>query len=562
MATSSYPNLQALATITLKNMGPLYAFSLIPVLSISLLLCLVAAFGQRKHRMFGLAMMCASISAWSAALLITSMPQIADWGRRFNAIGAFLAAGYLHAAYDLLGVKQRRLVWLAYLVAALITGAGIFSPGLLYDPLNLLAGPMFWPAMALAIAAASLPMLSLAKGALHASGAARRLRISLILAGLATYIGAWSNALLLSYGYALPYGLFLVLAGLLITAQIIANAQSPIDRKLLDRSLWFSSLMALLWAAYLFGLLSVIDHQAKALIQQYRFGALFLFCMAALAFEPLRLNLQERLGQRIFGQRRQHAPGLAQALLQEQERAEHLARQAELGIFTSAIAHEVRNPLGVLQAHLKLLELQGADAETLDQMRDQIQRASHFLDELLSFGRPSPLTPREVDLSALLQLAASTATQARANLTPAQHPQPQLNLGALQDPHLEADHAQLLQLLIILLDNAILATLDQENPQLHLSARDTPSAITITIEDNGPGIPKAIAQKLFEPFVTSRPRDSAVKGTGLGLAIAQSIAKRHHATLSADRSPLGGARFTLTIPRAGAAAALSTPETP
>lgn len=528
-------------------MGPLYAFSLVPVLSISLLLCLSTALRPGKATR-GLSLLCASIAAWSLALLLSSLPHTADWGRRFAACGAFLAAGYLHAAYDLIRAQRYLLVWLAYLMAALITAAGIILPGLLYDPINLQAGPMFWPAMALAIIAATVPMWALARAAWRAPTPQRRPFIAMIIAGVICYIGAWTNALLLSMGKALPYGLLLVLASLLVIAKIISHFQPALDRRLLDRSLLLSSLMALLWAAYLFGLLSVIDLQASSLLGQYRLGALFLLAMAALAFEPLRLHLQLRLGGWLFGQQRLHAEQLARALSEQEQRADHLQRQAELGAFTSAIAHEVRNPLGVLQAHMKLLELDGVDEETLAPMRDQIARASHFLDELLSYGRPRPLSIRAVELGPLLELARSSALMGRDALSPL------AKIDLEYEPHapktLEADQAQLLDLWIILIDNAILATLQAPEPRIliRVSAQTT-AHLKLTIEDSGPGIPEAMMARLFEPFVTSRPRSSQIKGTGLGLAIAQRIAKRHGGQLDADRSPrLGGARFTLTLP--------------
>lgn len=369
----------------------------------------------------------------------------------------------------------------------------------------------------------------------------------MILAGVICYIGAWTNALLLSRGHALPYGLLLVLASLLVIAKIIAHFQPALDRRLLDRSLLFSSLMALLWSAYLFGLLSVIDLQASSLLGQYRLGALFLLAMAALAFEPLRLHIQQRLGGWLFGQQRLHAEQLAHALSEQEQRADHLARQAELGAFTSAIAHEVRNPLGVLQAHMKLLELDGVDEDTLEPMRAQIARASHFLDELLSYGRPRALSVRAVELDALLELARSSALMGRDALAPS------VNVDIEYDPlapkTLEADQAQLLDLWIILIDNAILATLHVPEPHIVIRIAPSPPMMTMTIEDSGAGIPAEILERLFEPFVTSRPRSTQTKGTGLGLAIAQGIARRHGGQLRADQSSrFGGARFTLTLP--------------
>src|SRR5207302_10990589 len=127
------------------------------------------------------------------------------------------------------------------------------------------------------------------------------------------------------------------------------------------------ALAAVLPAGVLFG---VMRFTGDAL-GTYRLGALFLLCMAALAFEPLRQGLQEWLGGKLVPDRA-GAPALARALASQEARADQAARLAELGAVASAVAHEVRNPLGVLAAHLKLLERAGAPPETLADMPAQI----------------------------------------------------------------------------------------------------------------------------------------------------------------------------------------------
>ena len=84
---------------------------------------------------------------------------------------------------------------------------------------------------------------------------------------------------------------------------------------------------------------------------------------------------------------------------------------AEIGALASAVAHEVRNPLGILGAHLSILERKDVDPETLAAMREQIDRASGFVDDLLTYGRPRPLELRLIDVVATIELAISTARQ-------------------------------------------------------------------------------------------------------------------------------------------------------
>lgn len=527
-------------------MTPLYAYSLAPVLSVAVLL----SFSSWRHRRqlggFGLLLLCLSIAAWCAALMSVFFDVMAPFGQRFVAIGTFTAAAFLHAAYDYTEQQHYTLVWLAYVVATLITGLGIAVPGILHDPVSLKAGPLFWPAMVLAVIAAMVPSWTILWARHRAeTDTQRRLLSSLLIAGLMCAFGAWGNALLLSSGRILPYGMLLVLGSLFMLARVFTISQPQTTRRLLDRSLLFSSLMALISAGFLFGILSVVSSTTDNL-QQYRVGALFLFCMAALAFEPLRLAIRRWLGRALFADKIQ-TDQLAQHIEAQAEKLEHAERLAQLGVLTSAIAHEVRNPLGVLKAQLKILELQGASPETLEDMLHQIERASTFVDDLLRYGRPTPLSLRNVDPQSLLELARTTALQGRSECSTSVAVE--IEADALTIEQVVVDQGQLLQLLVILIDNAILALVEHDEPRIVLHAYNTEDTLVIRVQDNGPGIQPELAETLFEPFTTGRRREGSQAGTGLGLAIARRIAIRHHASLDVcldDR--LSGACFQLILP--------------
>jgi len=352
---------------------------------------------------------------------------------------------------------------------------------------------------------------------------------------------------LLSSGRVIPIGLFLVLGALLVLANVIRAHQPPSDRRLMERSLLYSALAAFLSAGFLFGVMSLMSSSAEPLLAQYRVGALFLLFMAALAFEPLRQQVQGWIGRRLF-QGRAGAEELATALAEKEARADQASRLAELGQFTSAVAHEVRNPLGVLSAHLKGLERKGVEAESIQAMREQIERAGHFVDELLRYGRPRPLELRMVDLDATVDLALSTARQGLGDAVP-----PGLEVlreragdGAL----LEADQAQLSQVLVICMENALLALAGRPSPRLKISTAVQGARALLTFEDSGPGIAPELAPRLFQPFVTGRAREGPRRGTGLGLAIARGIVERHGGKISAGKSEaLGGARFEISLPK-------------
>lgn len=519
---------------------PLYAYSLLPVLAVALLHFFTTVL--RGERARGLTLYCLAVAVWCGALLLTSMPLTAQLGRHLAASGTFVAAAYLHVAWDVSGQKDYRLVWLAYVVAAGLTITGAVQPGFLYDPLTLRGGAMFWPAMALAVAAFALPLWQLHRAYRTAPVERRWVLQRLFVAGLLCDAGGMGNAVLLAHGYPLPFGMLLVLASLLVLSGVVREHQPAVERRLLERSMLYSVLAAFLSAGFMLGVLTLMTEQP--FVRAYRLGAFFLLSMAALAFEPVRQQIQEAIGRRVL-RHRTGARELAEQLRVQEEKADHAERLAELGTLASAVAHEVRNPLGVLSAHLKILSRSGASDDTVRAMQEQIDRASRFVDDLLRYGRPRPLELRLVELGPALELALGTAAQGLG--TSLEDVELTVDAGE-PAPIVEADHAQLQQLLVILFENALLA-IERGPRRISCSARREGDEARVVIEDSGGGIAPEILPRLFQPFVTSRKREGARTGTGLGLATARRIVERHGGRIVAGSSAaLGGARFELRLP--------------
>jgi signal transduction histidine kinase len=346
------------------------------------------------------------------------------------------------------------------------------------------------------------------------------------------------------HGIVVPYFMLMVLASLLLLTGLLGQIQQAAGRRLLERSLLYAALTALGSAGVLFGMMTLMNQSAEPLLRQYRLGALFLLFMAALAFEPLRLHLQQFISRRLLAD---HAGSqeLAEALAKQEQRADQAQRLAELGTFVSAVAHEVRNPLGVIAANLRLLEMGGADRGVCTAIQEQVERASVFVDDLVRYGRPRPLELRMIDVAATLKLAQSTA---RTALTSEAAGIQWQGLEALEKVVIEADQGQMTQVLVILFENAIHALQDHETRICRVSVMKEATGAQISVEDSGPGIPAQLYDRIFEPFVTGRKRDGQHSGTGLGLAIAKGIVERHQGTLAASRSALGGASFQIQLP--------------
>lgn len=529
-------------------MTPLYAYSLLPILSVSLLLCFSLLIYAGRS-MLGLMLYCGTVAVWTGALLLCVFPATAELGERLAPVGAFIVASFAHAAYDLTRQRHYLAVWLAYAVAAAITTVGFFVPGLLYSPVTFRAGPAFWPAMGLALVAGSLPLAQLWRAHRRAGAVERRELVILAVSGIIGTLGAWANAVLLTHGWAVPYPMLMVLASVLLVTGLVERLERASGRRLLERSVLYAALAALLSAGFLFGVMTVMSQSVEPLLRQYRLGALFLLFMAALAVEPLRQQAQRLLGKKLLGGHAR-SEDLAHELVQQEARADQSARLAELGSFVSAVAHEVRNPLGVIAAHVKLLERGGADAEACDAIRAELRRASTFIEDLMRYGRPRPLELRMIDLAATLRLSQSTALSGAGVDTDAIAWR---GIDAIEQTLIEADQAQIMQVFVVIFDNAILALQNAERKVCQVNLEKRADGVVVAVEDSGPGLPSEIRDRVFLPFVTGRKREGAPGvtrgGTGLGLAIAKSIVERHQGQITFQPASLGGAACSVWLPR-------------
>jgi len=219
------------------------------------------------------------------------------------------------------------------------------------------------------------------------------------------------------------------------------------------------------------------------------------------------------------------------------------------------VAHEVKNPLAPIRAAVETLRrLRARNDPAFDDyfdeatrtVLDEVHRISNIVTEFTSFARLSPPRPADVDLAEavrdVLQLQRPLAGETVLE-----------QVVATGVPTVKADRDQIVQVVMNLVKNAIEATKD--TPSAKVTVRvDSPAEdhVDISVEDNGPGIAKEIAARLFEPYATTKS-----EGTGLGLAIAQRIAIEHGGELAHFAPERGtGAVFRLSLPVAGPTVAL------
>ena len=214
--------------------------------------------------------------------------------------------------------------------------------------------------------------------------------------------------------------------------------------------------------------------------------------------------------------------------------------------FIADAAHELRTPLAVLRIHAQNA-LQAASEDererALEQLIAGVDRTTRVVTQLLTLARLEPSAQRLglTDLD-LLPLCRETL----AELTPlalARGQELTLDVDELADFHLSGDAASLATLLQNLVGNALQYTPDGGQIQVGLQA--TAAAITLQVDDSGPGVPATQRDKLFERFY----RQGDGQGAGLGLAIVARIAELHGASIELADSPLGGLQVAVHLPR-------------
>jgi two-component system sensor kinase FixL len=257
----------------------------------------------------------------------------------------------------------------------------------------------------------------------------------------------------------------------------------------------------------------------------------------------------------IFQLRRRRVAEAATLLAEadaQQRRAElaHMSRVASLGELTAALAHEVSQPLSAIltNAGAGQLFLAGPDvdvAEVRDMLADitsDTQRARDIIQRLRAMlKRDGPVESLPVDLNDAIRTVDRLVRSERHR----HHVAVELDLEP-DLPPTTGDPIQLQQVVMNLMLNAF-AAMDQPGRRGRRLLVRTRAAdgnhVKAEFEDNGTGIAADMIDRLFQPFVTTKP-----DGLGMGLSICRTILEKHRGELRAANNPAGGATFTLTLP--------------
>jgi len=241
------------------------------------------------------------------------------------------------------------------------------------------------------------------------------------------------------------------------------------------------------------------------------------------------------------------------------EHALHTEKMASIGKMAAVLAHEINNPLSGILTYAKLLR-KWIDREELDRQKtagegvrryreicdsldlvaSESRRCGDLVKNLLAFSRTTPMNLQATDLNEVV----------RRSLRLVQH---QLDMAGIQiqlqlDPALPrvlCDAAQIEQVLLALVMNALDALPQGGNVWLTTSPSRQDNHVRIVVRDDGSGIAPEILPHLFEPFLTTKETG---RGVGLGLAISRSILERHSGSIEVQSEVGRGTTFTVTLP--------------
>lgn len=202
----------------------------------------------------------------------------------------------------------------------------------------------------------------------------------------------------------------------------------------------------------------------------------------------------------------------AARLVEAERERQQQARLAELGQLAATVAHDLRNPLGIVK-----MAATGAPPEVRAEIGEQVARMDHLVTDILDYSRAWAVKPEPVRL---IELAAQSGAE----------------LDVPEDMIVMADRRAVARVLANLIDNA-----RAMGSRVAIFATPGPRPM-IDICDDGPGVPAEIADSLFRPFVSRRPG-----GTGLGLAIVQRIMEAHGGSVTLAHREGWSTCFRLTF---------------
>ena len=244
-------------------------------------------------------------------------------------------------------------------------------------------------------------------------------------------------------------------------------------------------------------------------------------------------------------------------MAQQQDQLHQNEKMSAMGELLAGVAHELNNPLSVVVGHSLMLREDCTDPETLRQVEkisQAAERCAKIVKTFLTMARQQPARMQHVDINDIVQTAVDVARYGDKGDGIAMTCDLDASL-----PNVCADPDQITQVFINLILNAEQAMRDSgTGTAITVTTRTAKNGdgIEISFEDDGPGVPKNIRNRVFEPFFTTK---DVGEGTGIGLALCHRIVQSHNGSIKLSSGADGGSTFRIFLPREFETATLSEP---
>ncbi len=315
-------------------------------------------------------------------------------------------------------------------------------------------------------------------------------------------------------------------------------------------ALYYRPLGTLLWTAAASAAYSANLYQARHIfeitetsISELLMRILFFFFVA---MTVNRFVMQYRAQVARYQELSESLTEANRSLKLAQEEARRAERLAALGQLSAGLAHEIRNPLGVIKGSAEILAQKLENSDPLAQelagyIYTDVNRVSALVSRFLDFARPSQLALSATDVTSVVErclkliIEQGSCTRVKIERSFA-HDLPRVMLDQdLSD-----------QVFTNLFLNACEAMGEQGGElKVRIQRSSEIDGVAVEIEDSGPGVPAELKEQIFNPFVTTKKT-----GVGLGLAIVSKIVDAHGGTVKLLNEPGHGACFRVTFPAA------------
>jgi signal transduction histidine kinase len=238
------------------------------------------------------------------------------------------------------------------------------------------------------------------------------------------------------------------------------------------------------------------------------------------------------------------ADDLAEAnrkLLEAEASVRRSERLAALGQLTAGLAHELRNPLGIMKTSAEMLMERASTGDDL--MRElagyissEVDRTNSLITRFLEFAKPVEPRREPTDLNALADRAIDSLLRQSPEARPMIHKNYDPAL-----PMVQADSEMLERVIFNLVQNAVQASPPEST--VTVKTRFGSGTVELAVIDRGAGIKPENREQIFNPFFTTKP-----SGVGLGLAICAKIVDEHDGRISVESEPGRGSIFSVTLP--------------